>query len=294
MILSTEGDEKSFKSTVAFTGPLPEVAFCFDLGYERAIKGVKHEWFDGLKINIIKYEKGNNPVKPWTGYDLTIIAIPSPMQFHEIIVKGYTEAYQWFQALYVEAIMDPYVKSIAVDTMTKARTMRINSHLQGLQEDALDAHGNIKPNKRLREQLIQIEYGPPNDAIRNLYELARLSEKDLIATHHLTDLRQDILRPNGNVDKDVVVGRRLEGEGKTYQQVDVAIRFEKIYPTNGITSVPIGPATIKHKIQVCGYDTSLEGAYLPEMDLTWDRLTNWLEDKTEGRFTFHKRNGVKV
>jgi len=131
-------------------------------------------------------------------------------------------------------------------------------HLQVLQQDSI-ADGKVP-----RRQLIQIEYGAPNDAMRDLYAFGGSVGKNLILTHHLTDEYGDKISHKGEVEK-VITGRRiLEGLVGTHRLVDVAIRMTKT-PKH----------TLESEILKCGYNLSLEGT--KAADPTWDSIVTRIE-----------------
>lgn len=268
MNLSIEGEEANGKTTMAYTGPLPIVGFSFDLGADRALYGSRFdEFFKDLKIEMVKYKNGAAiPKGPdiWGGNDITIFELPRPIQLDEDRVRGCMELWAYFISLYADAINDQAVRSIVIDTMTLARRIRAESHLQWLQQ---------KDPTTPRKQLIQIEYGPTNDAIRNIYEIAKGTEKNLIALHHLTDEYEPI---PGKSDTRQTGRRVLEGLNGTYRYVDIAMRLEK------------NKGAIVGKMEKCGYNLSLEG--LPYNNPTWDSVVDSVNLSLNGRIKLEKRN----
>lgn len=272
MLLSIEGEEKTWKSTLAYTAPLPIVAFDFDMGAERAIYGTKYEYFKDLKIDIRKYLAWNGskaPDKEIGDADITIFQCPIPIQFDGAKLEKAKELWAFFlDTLVLTAIPNSKVNTVVIDTMTLARRLAHDQHLQKLQE-------NGDP-KRPRTGLLQIEYGPVNEPIRNIYNYCKAYEKNIVAVHHLTDDYMDVPDSKGEV-KSVMTGKRvLEGLKQTPRIVDVAVRLEKT-----------GSGEVVTKIQTCGYNTSLEGMEIKDAD--WNKLVSMIDNSVGGRLQLPRR-----
>lgn len=270
MILNVEGEEKSGKTTLAYTAPAPIVGFSFDLGSERAIYGTQYDkWFKDLKINIVQWHKGmgSKCEKLWEGYDITIFEIPQPVQLDQDKLVGFTTVWDFFVVNCVGAMEDPKVKSIVVDTMTLARRIKADAYLQELQEGS---------KGRPRKQLLQVEWGHPNDSIRNIYITAQTLRKELISVHHLTDERKDMVGSDGSVNNMITGNRILEGMNP-YKFVDVSIRMDSGKDTKGV-------------INLCGYNRGLVGTGVS--DPTWDKIVDMIGMSLGGRIKFARRNNV--
>ncbi len=271
MLLSIEGQEATTKTTTALTAPKPLVMFAFDISEERAIYGTKFgDYFEGKDIKIINYDKDTNPDKlkgVWKGHDITVFELPRPIQLDDALFHGVTELWNYFISTFGYAANDESVASLVVDTMTKARRIKADSHLQILQEKVKDGD-----NPRMR--LLEIEYGVPNGAIESLYAIVKgMGKQHLIATHHLGDEYKDQLVKSEI--KTIKTGKLvLEGWNKTYSAVDVAIRMKK---SNG------DGLKIEAEVLKCGYNLSLEGDKIT--DPTWDKLVSRVEMSLGGRIT---------
>ncbi len=284
MILSIEGDEATGKTTLAYSAPLPIVGYAFDMGIERAIKGGKYEeLFAGLTINIVPYEKGVTHLEdnPWTDQDITIFELPSPIQLDSMRLRGNTDLWLYAINLMGAAFSDPKIATIVVDTMTVARRSKASSHLEGLQSAAYAPDGSPLPDGqggflRPREQLIQIEYGKINDAIRDIYTTGAGVKKNLIATHHLTDERKEGLDEKGHVVQMLTGKKILEGLAQTHRFVDIAIRTLK--ENKGI----------KGELLKCGYNLGLEGTVMESP--TWDSIASLVAMGTGDRIEIGRRN----
>ncbi len=285
MLLSIEGEEACGKTTLAYSAPLPIVGFAFDMGIERAIKGGKYdELFKGLEIRVMSYHKGvsylENGEPSWDGADITIFELPSPIQLDSMRLVGNTALWLYSINLMAAAFSDPAIATIVVDTMTVARRTKASSHLEVLQNAAYDGAGNRIQGVNLREQLIQIEYGKINDAIRDIYTTGAGVKKNLVATHHLTDERREALDKDGKVVQMLTGNKILEGLAQTHRFVDIAIRTHK------------ENKEIKGELKKCGYNLGLEGTMLPNP--TWDSIGNLVSMGTEGRIEIGRRNNVTV
>ena len=258
MITSIEGDEATGKTTLAYTGPLPIVGFQFDMGAERAIYGGRYtQFFDGLDIHMEEYVPGIKADTLTWNHDITVFELPQPVQLSGTLMRGCKELWEYFIVLVAKAMSDPGVRTIVIDTMTVARRVKADAHLQDLQAQP------SKPGEPTRIRLIQVEWGPPNDAIRHLYTMASGLKKNLYAIHHLTDERMQGFSKEG-VPEQVLTGKRLlEGLNHTYRFVDLAIRMDK----------ERGKGTIAEMLK-CGYNLALEGT--KKENPCHDDLIDWV------------------
>lgn len=272
MLLSLEGPNATAKTTTAYTAPLPIRGFAFDMGIERALYGAKHdELFKGLGIHIVQYDPGAVEVQPIPeGADIVIYELPAPIQLDNLMMAGMKDLWNYFIIRVGAALTDPTVRSIVVDTMTAARRIKADAFLEGIQ-------AKPKQGEPPRVRLLQIEYGVPNDAIRDLYTTSQGVRKNLIATHHLTDERKDGVDKDGRIVLGMLTGNKvLEGLAKTHDLVDVALRMEKT-----------DAHQIKGKFMKCGYNLSLEGTSVESP--TWDSLMDQIESFTGDRLKLERR-----
>lgn len=263
MIVSIEGNEATAKTTMALTAPLPIVAFCFDIGQRRAIQGTAWDtYFSNLKIETIKYDRNykGEPKPNWSGNDITIYELPSPIQLDSTRVTGYIKVWEYFMYLLADAYNDPSINTVVIDTMTIARRVKADAHLEGI---------NLgKPAGDQRKQLIQIEYGPINGAIENIYSLFAQSDKNLITTHHLMDeYKPQMIK--GEMTEAITGNQILEGWNKTYRAVDVALRNTK------------DKGTIKSTFIKCGANLALEGS--PCVPADWNGMAQLIMGSLSGR-----------
>jgi hypothetical protein len=269
MIVSLEGEEASGKTTFAYTAPLKVVGFSFDLGTRRALYGAKAALFEGLKVEIIRYAPGAKPELGWANNDITVYEMPRPVQIDNIRITGCKELWAYFLQLFVMALKDPLVRSLAVDTMTLARRVRVDSHLEALQDATTQG-------QKMRERLLQIEYGNPNDATRDLYNACQALEKNLVATHHLTDEYVEERNAKGEKEQSKTGRRLLEGLSGTYRCVDVALR------------VAVKDGEVMATVNKCGYNLDQLGATLKNP--TWNSLANFIMMGLGDRIQIERRN----
>lgn len=266
MLLSIEAHQKTGKSALAYTAPLPIAGFGFDLGTERAIYGTKFdEWFKGLDIQINKYENKNS-IGP-VGKDITTWELPQPVQLDTNLITGCMEQWHFFIGKFAEAVYGDTIRSIVIDTSTLARRRKADAYLEELQEN-----NKGKP----RKQLLQIEWGVANKAIQEISDACKGRNKNLILVHHLTDEYIPMIGTDGTITTGPSGKFILEGWNNTYQTVDMAIRLEK------------KDKSIECTIKNCGYNLELEGEKLD--NITWDRLVNRVMLSLGDRIKLETRN----
>lgn len=268
MITSVEGDEATGKTTLAYTGPLPIVGFQFDMGAERAIYGGRYlEYFDNLDIEMVPYVKDTKADGLTWNHDITVFELPQPVQLSGTVMRGCKELWEYFIVLVAKAMSDPRVRTIVIDTMTVARRVKADAHLQDLQE-------HPKQGEPLRIRLQQVEWGSANDSIRHLFTMASGLKKNLAAVHHLTDERATQFNREG-VAESVLTGKKiLEGLNGTYRFVDIAVRMSKVQ----------GKGTVAEMLK-CGYNLVLEGT--KKENPCYDDLIEWIN--MAGRLKLDRR-----
>ena len=279
MLLSIEGEEATVKSTLALTAPLPIVMFAFDIGEQRAINGKMYDkYFKGLNIEIIRFNRlsGSNQVDainpPWKNKDITVFELPQPIQLDTKKHEGYIALWDYFIGYLGLAVSDGSISSIIIDTATIARRIKVDAYLEELNVSASTS------GKPPRKQLLQIEYGPANDAIRNIYSVAASVGKNFIAVHHLRDEYKPTQTPTG-IESMPTGNRVLEGLDGTARFFDVCIRNEKDKKTG----------KLKGTFVKCGYNLDLENSPIPEELLNWDSIVDMISGSLGGRLNFGKR-----
>jgi hypothetical protein len=273
MLLALEGEEACGKTTLAYTAPRPIVGFAFDMGIERALHGAKYELFSDAKIQTKPYDETASAAPDWSGYDITIYELPQPIQLDTVVIQGQEGLWAYFIQLVAAAFRDDSIRTIVIDTMTVARRVKADAYLEMLQ-------GRAGPNEKVRERLLQIEYGATNDAIRNLYTTAAGTKKNLVGVHHLTDERKETIDGKGQIVQALTGNRILEGLAQTYRYMDIALRLK------------VDKGTVSAEFTKCGYNLALQG--LPLLNPTWDTVVQMVEDSLGGRIKLEKCNGTEL
>lgn len=267
MILSIEGPEASGKTTLAYTAPLPIVGFSFDISSERALFGSQYNThFANLGILIETYKKDMKIPDKLPEEDILVYELPEPVQLDQTKLLGFAEIWKFFIGTLTKAAMDSRVKTIVIDTMTLARRVKADAYLQELQ---------AKNPDNPRKQLLQLEYGHPNDSIRGIYTLLGGLKKNLVVIHHETDERTDYIDKDGTKQSMLTGKKILEGLPGTHRYVDVALK-------TGVTKGEIHSTYLK-----CGYNLSLVNDTVPNP--TWNSITNQVSMSLGGRIKFEQR-----
>lgn len=250
MILSIEGDEKTGKSTLAYTAPLPIVSFSFDMGHGRALYGSQHDkLFKDSNIQVIKVGPKEAIPEP-SSSDITVYVAQSPIQMDPKKTSGMMEFWAKWLPPILKAIQEPK-GTLVIDTMTLLRSHRVAAHLEDTGQ----------------RQLLQIQYGIPNDSIRDLYTFCQSYEKDLVAIHHLRAKWGKVMESGKLVDGELPGEFEADGLSKTDKFVDVVLRMER--------SPKGAKSTMQGTLRLCGYNPSLEGT--PLSDPTWNDVVGLIE-----------------
>ena len=288
MLLSIEGDEATGKTTLAYSAPLSIVGFAFDMGAKRAMLGGRfNELFNGVDIHYVPYDplqavltsRMEAETGLWLGHDITVFELPPPIQLDSVRVKGYLQLWLYFIAMVAKAFMANEVKTVVVDTMTVARRVKADAYLETLQNAAFDSNGRriIVQGKEMpmRERLLQIEYGNPNDAIRDVYTTGAGVGKNLVAVHHLTDERAQRPKQSGEMEQVLTGKRVLEGLGNTHRFVDVAVLMTK------------ADGNVQGEFLKFGYSLAMEGT--KQNNPCWDTIADTVAMSTGDRIQLDRR-----
>lgn len=256
MIISVEGNEATGKSTLLHTAPLPIVSVSLDMGFDRAVYGALYDkFFKGLAIAKVKYKPGAKAEKNiWAGQDITVFEIPAPIQLDHNRIRGYMDIWEYWLQVYVEALQDPAVATIGVDTMTLLTRYKRDAYLEELQKKS----GDTGP---ARKQLQQIEYGHPDGQIRSIFTYAQAMGKNLVVTHHLRDVYGPGMK-DGRIEQMPTGESEHDGVRDVMKFVDVQLRNTK------------KQGQVISKFIKCGPNLSYEGMEVP--GLTWDKLVDML------------------
>ena len=281
MNISVEAETGVGKSTFAFTAPKKLVNFNFDLGAEGAIYGYKYpELFQRFSIGIIPYEPSYLAnyisTKCWSTSDITIIELPLPLHLHGELIKGRSELWDYFMKLFIAVCEDAEVRTIVLDTATQAKQVKVDAHIQLLQEQTI-AHNLTQPKdkqEKIRQQLIEIEYGKPYGDMRAVYQYMTAIKKNLVALHQLKDKYETRINSKGQSEQMPSGEQVLDGATKTMELMDVGLRLsdkgKKVYG----------------RVTKCRPNRNLEGDELENP--TWNSVMDLLSMSLGGRVKMEK------
>lgn len=162
-VIGIFGPPNTLKSSIAvgitdleeFTGCLRY--YDFDLGFDRAWGG-EDKTADGR----IELETMFLPTRDLDRKDTKMV--------------GFSELWTEFTDNFKKDCQNPWCSGIAWDTATSVWALCRDAYLQELQRGS--------PN---RKQLLQIEYGEPNQRMNRLFAMAKAHKKFLFSLHHETD-----------------------------------------------------------------------------------------------------------
>lgn len=208
------GEDKTGKSTLALTFPKPMLVLEIDVGgFDRAVNPISvgnkmYHWQDLIKSGDITIKNYAMPFQTDQISNLSLgertLASPSRK------VKGMRELYYRLLQDYMDALDDPNIQTIVVDTGTLLWELTTSAYLQELQEKQFDQKGNLLPGEKMRVQLQQIEYKEPNIRMRAFIYQSKVRGKFLIMTHHASDEYGQIM-VNGSLQKGPTGKRAMHG-----------------------------------------------------------------------------------
>ena len=258
-IVAICGEEGTGKTTMGLTFPKPLHHFDIDVGgYRRAA------W--RLATDDVVSKSYPRPIQVQkllgqVGSPSSRVSIPKK-------VEGMKELWQQVVQDFVDACMNPEVKSVVIDSSTALWNICHQSHLQELQERQLIQWKNRNPRtpfdeNEYRERLQPIEYGPANDKMRTILHTARSFQKNLILTHYPTDEYGAIPDAKGNIVEGKTGKKVLDGFKETVKLVDLVMWLtvkEVVVPSSNPPKKEKQPTA---KITKCG----LEGMGLDAVGL---------------------------
>ena len=167
IIFGIWGPDKSCKTTLGLTFPKPLALFEFDVGsYERA----KYRFTEEVSKGLIIYNVYPTPIQA---------NLAPTFQITEKLV-GIKELWRSFLQAYYEALTNPEIATLMIDTFT----LNWEVGRQGFLQEKQESQG---PNEKLRERLLPIEYAEPNARMRAILHAAKSQNKHLVLTHHAKD-----------------------------------------------------------------------------------------------------------
>jgi len=203
-IIGIMGDPKTCKTTWLLTAPTPILHIDLDNGIARAI-GTFKGTYNQLPIN-------HTVTAPdLAGFDLISIPFQFPVQWPGQKTQNHTMIANLIDTIFKVVCEVPWIASVAVDTGTVLWPTLHNAHLESLQ---------LKNSNR--ESLIPVEYGPVNTKMRSYFTNVIHSGKNLIISHHIRDVRQEVIVKDKVVEQKI--GETWDGWSKLEGLVDVLIR----------------------------------------------------------------------
>ncbi len=203
-VVAIEGEVGTGKTSLALTFPKPIVHMDTDVGgFSRA----SWRFAEELKSGAIKSQPYHVPQQAI----IDKLKLTTSKASKIIGVKDL-----WYRMLedYLNALVDPKIKTIIWDSWTRVWTLCTNAFLEEKQEK--DAN---------RVRLMEIEYTEPNLRMVSLVDAARDAGKSLVLVCHLTDERKDV--PTTEGIKSITTGKRIADQWRrTSQLVDMIIRTE--------------------------------------------------------------------
>lgn len=250
IVVSIWGYEGTWKTSVGLSwaalGKL--VHYEFDIGgLARALWKVPPEQVQNIVskqfATPVQLEKLTGPKGPTTRLPKRIV--------------GVKELWQSFVTDYVATVQQQEVQTVMFDSATKLWQIVTRSYLQFLQEKQL-AEG--VPEDKVREKLIQIEYGEPNDRMATLIYTARSYRKNLVLIHYPRDKYREFINSRG--EKESMNTGELEPDGfkETRKLIDLELHTEW-NQKEGRSEV-----RIMNKCALVGVGTKGLGLYLPTPD----------------------------
>lgn len=214
-IIALWGAEKSGKTTTALTFPRPIVHMDIDVGgYDRAA------WRIPDKAGIVSTSYPTPiSIEKLKGIQKDGATIRFPKK-----VTGIKEVWQQIVVDFVEACQDAEVATIIIDSATQLWRVNHRAYLQEVQERQIAKDATIDEN-RLRESLLPVEYGEPNERMRTLINTARSFKKNLILTHYPTDVWGQRVGKDG-IEEYRTGKEKLDGFTDTVKLVDLVIRLD--------------------------------------------------------------------
>ena len=284
-VLVIVGDNKTGKSTIALTAPGKIGWQEFDIGgYNRAARRFKDL---ESKVEFHQYMTPMAEMKAKLG-------LVTKKHGLDNMVVGVRELYVKATEDFLNMVDDKDISTIVWDSMPKFWKMIAGSVLQEKQELQLAEWlkrftlDQIKEKLligelKLREQLLQIEYGDPNERVRNFINASKDRDKNFILIVTLDDERKPQI-VSGKLEQVPTGGRVPAGWRWDHlkQEVDLVIttriEMEKVVrEENGKKNTSIVPFPYG-KVTLSG-----EGLELLNLDIkepSWDKLEKLIKLRT--------------
>lgn len=199
MKFSIKGENNTGKTALALSFPKQLEYFdCDPGGFARALVTVPKTERDGIVYHA--YPMPVTTIRANLGIDLSKSGMDR--------LRGVKELWYQFVDAFCDAIDDPNVSTLVIDTFSQLYSICIDAFLQEKQE-AQESGGKLPTGQKYRENLIQIEYRNVNQRMHTLFD-AVPDHKNLVVIHHMDDVWGEKLDAKGKV-VDAVVGRDAKG-----------------------------------------------------------------------------------
>jgi hypothetical protein len=287
-VLVVVGDNKTCKSTLALTAPGKIGWQEFDIGgYKRAAGR-----FDDLDGRVV-FKKYMTPMEQMKA-KLGLVGRKRGLESRTI---GVRELYVRATEDFLSFCEDPSITTIVWDNLPKFWRMVSGSVLQEKQDLQIEGWMKIYKNEeqiqqkllagelRLREQLLQIEYGEPNERVRNFINASKESDKNFVIIVTLDDERKPQL-VKGEIEQ-VPTGKRVPAGWRwdhLKQEVDLVI-FTRIEMESQVTVVDKKKVTSVLPVPYGKVTLSGEGLELLDLDIrepSWKRLEQLIKIRMGG------------
>ena len=251
------GDDKSGKTSCAFSFPKPIRHFDLDVGgYKRAVHRFSKEVTAGEFFSKPYYVPQQSLIEKMAGKmgsEFKAKLLATPKSNAKLI--GMKELWYEFITDYINVLSDnelapngkPY-RTVIFDSFVQAWELCRLAFLQEKQD-----------RDPKRESLLQIEYGEPNARMRALVYASREQGKNLVLTHYAEEAREDRLI-DGSI-KSIIVGDKMAGWKYTEKEVDVVIRTKVV--KSKVLIGQVAKMEAAGEVVLCGLALELTGMTFP-------------------------------
>ena len=173
-IIALNGEPLTMKTSYALTFPGKIAYYDWDQGVERGYQFASLESEGKVVVRDL-----HRPIRS--------------MFERYAMLKGYYEAWEFFVKDFLEMLESPEFETIVIDTGTMLWRLCCDAVLQTLQTDSY-AKSN---GQSFRRQLLQIEYGLPNQWMKQIFDMVKPAGKNLIVVHHMSREYAPLMQPDG-------------------------------------------------------------------------------------------------
>lgn len=177
-------------------------------------------------------------------------------------IVGVKEVWQQIIKDYVATVQRVDIKTIVIDSATRLWELCHRAYLQELQEKQIATDPKVAANDNLlREKLLPIEYGEPNDRMRTIIYTARSFNKDLVLTHYPRDVYAQRVTERG-IEEYRTGAIELDGFKDTKKLIDLivmtSIDTTKKVPIGKITTSGLSLGLVDMIVSPLDYETLIK------------------------------------